>query len=537
MSLLKSIATVGGCTAISRVVGFVRDILMARFLGASMMADAFFVAWRFPNLFRSLFAEGTLNVAFIPLFTEELHKNSPEKAKQFAQTVFSFLFYTLLIFTLIMEVIMPAMTYVLAPGFDKIQGKLELATSLSRISFPFLLFISLVSLLSGVLNSLGKFWAAAFAPVLLNLTMIFFLVCLSPLFHGPFAPAYALSCGVATAGILELVFLLWHIKKAGFLFGLKGPFQTLFHLTTGVKTLLKKMAPGVLGSGVYQINLFLDTFFVSFVGAGAISWLNYAHHVFQLPIGIIGVAIGTALLPVLSKHIKLGQIQQANMHLNRGLEISLMMSIASCIGLFMLATPIIASLFQHGIFTENDTIHTAKALMIFSLGLPAYMATKTFAPFFYARGDTSTPVKIAIVGVILNSVLALTFSGIMGIGSFRMSMGYAGIALATTCSVWINVGQYLVRLLKHPEFSFDKLFLMRAIRILFSATVMGICIYLLKIIKSAFISQTNTFQEIISLGIIIAISGSTYLFTLILTKAIPTQQLKSMILTKLKGKV
>jgi len=536
MSLFKSIATVGGCTAISRVVGFVRDILMARFLGASMMADAFFVAWRFPNLFRSLFAEGTLNVAFVPLFTEELHKKSPEQAKQFAQTVFSFLFYTLLIFTLVMEVIMPAMTYVLAPGFDKIPGKLELATSLSRISFPFLLFVSLVSLLSGVLNSLGKFWAAAFAPVLLNLTMIFFLVCLSPLFQGPYAPAYALSCGVAAAGVLELLFLLWHIKKAKFLFGIQGPVQTLFHLSKGVKILLKKMAPGVLGSGVYQINLFLDTFFVSFVGAGAISWLNYAHHVFQLPIGVIGVAIGTALLPVLSKHVKLGEIQQANMHLNRGLEISLMMSIASCIGLFMLSTPIIATLFQHGIFTENDTVHTAKALMIFSLGLPAYMATKTFAPFFYARGDTTTPVKIAIIGVILNSVFALTFSGIVGIGTFRMSMGYAGIALATTCSVWINMGQYLIRLLRHPEFSFDQLFKIRAIKILESAALMGLCIYLLQKLKVILLPNTNTFQEIIALGIIIGIAGTVYLFSLILTKAIPAKQLKSIVLKKLKGR-
>lgn len=537
MSLLKSIATVGGCTAISRVVGFVRDILMARFLGASMMADAFFVAWRFPNLFRSLFAEGTLNVAFVPLFTGELHKKGPEQAKDFAKSAFSFLFYILLIFTLIIEVIMPAMTFVLAPGFDEISGKLELATSLSRITFPFLLFVSLVSLLSGVLNSVGKFWAAAFAPVILNLTMIFFLVCLSPLFHGPYAPAYALSCGVVSAGIFELLFLLWHIKKAGFLFGLQGPVSALFHLTKGVKTLLKKMAPGVIGSGVYQINLFLDTFFVSFVGAGAISWLNYAHHVFQLPIGIIGVAIGTALLPVLSKHVKTGEIQQANAHLNRGLEVSLIMSIASCIGMVMLAQPIVATLFQHGVFTPNDTHHTARALMIFALGLPAYMTTKTFSPFFYARGDTTTPVKIAVIGVILNSILALIFSGIAGIGSFRMSMGYAGIALATTCSVWVNTFQYLIKLLKHPEFSFDKLFKARFFKIIESALIMGLCIYFLKKLKAVLLPTTNTFEEIISLFLIIGISGIVYLGCLILTKAVPFKQFKNIIKQKLKGKI
>lgn len=537
MSLLKSIATVGGCTAISRVVGFIRDILMARFLGASMMADAFFVAWRFPNLFRSLFAEGTLNVAFVPLFTGELHKKGEQQAKDFARSAFSFLFYILLIFTLIIEVIMPAMTFVLAPGFDEISGKLELATSLSRITFPFLLFVSLVSLLSGVLNSVGKFWAAAFAPVILNLTMIFFLVCLSPLFHEPYAPAYALSCGVVSAGIFELLFLLWHIKKAGFLFGLQGPVNALFHLTKGVKTLLKKMAPGVIGSGVYQINLFLDTFFVSFVGAGAISWLNYAHHVFQLPIGIIGVAIGTALLPVLSKHVKTGEIQQANTNLNRGLEVSLIMSIASCVGMVMLAQPIIATLFQHGVFTPNDTHHTARALMIFALGLPAYMTTKTFSPFFYARGDTTTPVKIAVIGVILNSILALIFSGIVGIGSFRMGMGYAGIALATTCSVWVNTFQYLIKLLKHPEFSFDKLFKARFFKIIESALIMGLCIYFLKKLKTVLLPTATTFEEIISLFLIIGISGIVYLGCLIFTKAVPFKQFKNIIKQKLKGKI
>ena len=259
MSLVKSIATVGGCTAISRVAGFIRDILIARFLGATMMADAFFVALRFPNLFRSLFAEGTLNVAFVPLFTGELQKGKKE-ALEFAKSVFSFLFYVLLIFTVLIEIIMPALMFILAPGFEEIQGKLALTTTLSRITFPFLLFVSLVSLLAGVLNSLGRFWAAAFTPTLLNLTMIFFLLCATPFINSPYAPAYALSMGVTVAGILELLFLLYHVWKADFLFGMMIPLKTLGHLSRGVKTLLKKMAPGVLGSGVYQINLFFDTF-------------------------------------------------------------------------------------------------------------------------------------------------------------------------------------------------------------------------------------------------------------------------------------
>ncbi len=520
MSLIKSIATVGGCTAISRVAGFIRDILIARFLGATMMADAFFVALRFPNLFRSLFAEGTLNVAFVPLFTGELQKGKRE-ALDFARSVFSFLFYILLIFTVLIEIIMPGLMFILAPGFEEIQGKLALTTALSRITFPFLLFVSLVSLLAGVLNSLGRFWAAAFTPTLLNLTMIFFLICATPFINSPYAPAYALSIGVTVAGILELLFLLYHVWKADFLFGMMSPLKTLGHLSRGVKTLLKKMAPGVLGSGVYQINLFFDTFFVSFVGAGAISWLNYANHLFQLPIGIIGVAIGTALLPILSKHVKAGELEEANTHLNRGLEISLAMSVASFVGLFLLAEPIIETLFQYGKFSAEDTLHTAKALRIFAFGLPAYMATKALSPFFYARGDTTTPVKIAVVGVVLNTLFAVIL---------MQFWGYAGIAAATSITVWINAMQYVVRLSKHPEFLSDKIFRYRTPRIFLSNVIMALVIWVLLFLKPEF---HDKILSILTLLTIIAFGGISYIVALIVTKGMPVAQLKNILRRKI----
>ena len=521
MSLVKSIATVGGCTAISRVAGFVRDILIARFLGATMMADAFFVALRFPNLFRSLFAEGTLNVAFVPLFTGELQKGRRE-ALEFARSVFSFLFYVLLIFTVLIEIIMPGLMFILAPGFEQISGKLALTTTLSRITFPFLLFVSLVSLLAGILNSLGRFWAAAFTPTLLNLVMIFFLLCATPFINSPYAPAYALSIGVTVAGVIELLFLLWHIWRADFLFGLMGPVKTLGHLSKGVKILLKKMAPGVLGSGVYQINLFFDTFFVSFVGAGAISWLNYANHLFQLPIGIIGVAIGTALLPILSKHVKAGELEEANTHLNRGLEISLAMSVASFVGLFLLAEPIIETLFQYGKFSAEDTLHTAKALRIFAFGLPAYMATKALSPFFYARGDTATPVKIAVVGVILNTLFAVVL---------MQFWGYAGIAAATSITVWINAMQYVVRLSKHPEFSTDKILRYRVPRILFSNLVMAAVIWVLLFLKPEF---HDKILSVLTLLTIIALGGISYIVALIATKGMPLAQIKNILRRKIR---
>lgn len=527
MSLHSSIATVGGCTAISRVVGFVRDILIARFLGASMMADAFFVALRFPNLFRSLFAEGTLNVAFVPLFSGELQTQGKNSALTFARSVFSFLFYILLIFTVVMEILMPNLMFILAPGFEKIAGKLALTTMLSRITFPFLLFVSLVSLLSGILNSVGKFWAAAFTPTILNLVMITFLLGLTPFINSPYAPAYALSFGVLAAGLIEFAFLWYHIKKIGFSFSLMKPLKSIHHLPNGVKTLLKKMAPGVLGSGVYQINLFLDTLFVSFVGAGAISWLNYANHLFQLPIGIIGVAIGTVLLPLLSKYIKSNKMEEANIQLNRGLELSITLALASMMGLMLLATPIVGILFEHGAFTATDTRHTALALQIFAIGLPAYMATKALAPFFYARGDTTTPVKIAIVGVILNAIMALTF---------MQFMGYAGIALATGISVWINAIQYAVRLSHRGDFRLDSLFYYRMPRIIISTIVMGGVIYFGKYLAS---NLNDTWQHggsllsISILGGLICISLITFIFSLILTGGLPITQLKNIIHRKL----
>ena len=515
MSLLKSIATVSGGTVISRIVGFIRDILIARFLGASMAADAFFVALRFPNLFRSLFAEGTLNVAFVPLFTGELHK-SKKQAQNFAKAVFSFLFYVLLIFVVVMEILMPALMFLFAPGFEEIPGKLALTTSLSRITFPFLLFVSLVSLLAGILNSVGKFWAAAFTPTILNLCMIGALFTLTPFLSGESAPAYALAWGVTGAGVVELIFLGWHVKKAGYIFGLMNPVKTLCHMTKEVKTLLKKMAPGVLGSGVYQINLFLDTLFVSLVGAGAMSWLNYAQHLFQLPIGIIGVAIGTALLPVLSHHIKAGEREQANTQLNRGLELSIAMSGASMIGLILLAEPIIRTLFEHGAFTADDTIHTARALIVFAIGLPAYMMTKALSPFFYARGDTTTPVKIAIVGVILNAILAL---------SMMPFLGYVGIALATGLTTWVNATQYWFRLRHNQEFSLDNLFKYRFIRIIISCFIMAAVLAAGRWTLQFVPAIDGKIWQILTLAVLVGLGGMSFFVGLLTTKAFSVKQL------------
>ena len=523
MSLIKSIATLSGFTLLSRLIGFLRDILIARFLGATMLADAFFVALRFPNLFRSLFAEGTLNVSFVPLFSQVMKEKGKEGAKQFAKDAFSLLFYILLFFTLVIELIMPWATLVLAPGFEEIPGKIEVTTYLSRITFPFLMAVSLVSLLSGILNSVGKFAAAAFAPSILNLMMILFLLIGTPFMENS---AQALAWGVFWAGICEFLWLGWNVYKAGFFFGLKGPFKTLWHISSELKTLFKRMLPGVFGSGVYQINLFLDTFFVSFVGAGAVSWLNYAHHLFQLPIGIIGVAVGTALLPFLSRYLHEGKYQKALHDLNRGLEVSLVMSVASMIGLFILAIPIVSVLFERGAFTFQETIPTARALQAFAIGLPAYMLTKALAPFFYARGDTKTPVKIASLGVLINAILCITF---------MQFWGHVGIALATGVTVWINAFQYVFLLRKKGDFKLDILFKYRSVRILISGGVMAVfllvSVFFLNTIYQNWLHLPH-FIPFILLSVLIFGAMITYFGALLLMKGIRVKEMKRFLTRK-----
>lgn len=511
MSLLKSIATVGGFTMLSRIIGFVRDILIAAFLGATMAADAFFVAWRLPNLFRSLFAEGTLNVSFVPIFTENLQTKGHDKAQRFASESFSFLFYVLLLFVIVMELLMPLATFILAPGFDQIAGKIELTTYLSRITFPFLMFVSLVSLFAGILNSLGRFAAAAFTPCILNVVMILSLLILSPLTNDP---AWALAWGIFAAGIVEMIFLYACVKKAGYQISLLAPVHVLFKVSADLKKLFRRMLPGILGSGVYQINLFFDTFFVSFVGAGAISWLNYAHHLFQLPIGVIGVAIGTVLLPVLSGFISKGEIDKAVTNLNRGLEVSLAMSVASMIGLMILAMPIVTVLFERGAFTAQSTLPTATALQAFAIGLPAYMLTKALAPFFYAKGDTKTPVKIAVFGVCVNAGLCL---------SLMQFWGHVGIALATGITVWINAAQYVFLLKKQGEFHLDATFKYRVKRILLAGLLMGLFLFVGDYIYTALFgnwAKLAMWQSIFLLALLIGLACIFYFGVLILTKGI-----------------
>jgi len=456
MNLGKAIATIGGWTVLSRITGLAREMLIARYLGAGMISDAFFVAFRFPNLFRSLFAEGAFNPAFVPIFAGKLEAEGQEAARDFAEQCLAVLTAVLLGFVLLMEIFMPAAMLLLAPGFDDMPGKMELATELSRITFPYLLFISMVSLQSGVLNALGRFAAAAGTPVLLNVVSIAVLVMLAP-----FTPnaGYAMAWGVLVSGVAQFAWLVFSVRKAGMPLRWRWP-----RLSPEVTQMLKRVVPGAVGAGVYQINLTVNTMIASEVANGAVSYLNYAERVNQLPLGVVGVAIGTALLPVLSRQLRAGEADAALESQNRAMEMGLLLTLPAAAALMAIAHPIIAVLFERGSFHAEDSHAVALALMLLATGLPAYVLVKVLTPGFFAREDTRTPVRLAMGCMAGNVVLNL---------ALMMPLGYLGMALSTSLMAWANVAGLAWLLHRRGYFTMDARLLGRIPRILAACALMA----------------------------------------------------------------
>ena len=460
MSLFKSVATFGGFTLLSRVTGFFRDMVLANFLGAGKVADAFFVAFKLPNLFRSLFAEGAFTSAFVPMLSAKMVSDGQQKAMHFASQSISVLAFFLLIFTLLMEFFMPELILLLAPGFRSDPEKIQMAAQLSRITFPFLLFISIVSFQSGILNSLNKFAAPAATPIILNFMMI-----ISAFVFTPFAPtpAHGIAFGVSVAGVLEILWLMFFLKKCGVSLRPQWNVWTLVH-TNDIKTLFKRIAPGVLGAGVYQINMMVDTIIVSLVGTGAISWLYYANRLQQLPLGVIGAAISVALLPVLSKNIKENNLDEANRLQERAVEYGALLSIPAAVALIVLAEPMVNILFQHGKFGSLETKMTAQAIIAYSIGLPVYVLVKALTPNFFARGDTRTPVKYSIVVLLSNLVFSLLL---------MKPFGHVGIAAATSLSAFVSFYQYVRGLKKRGFWCFSRELSFFVAKVVLCSLVMG----------------------------------------------------------------
>jgi putative peptidoglycan lipid II flippase len=483
MSLFRSAFTVGGFTLCSRILGYTRDILIASVLGAGFLADAFFVAFRLPNFFRTLSAEGAFNAAFVPLFAGKLEEKGKDNAVSFASHVLSFMFFILLCLTILMQIFMPAVMHILAPGFLDDPDKFDVTVHFGRIVFPYLLFISLMSLFSGVLNSFGKFAVAASAPIWLNICCIFALLFVAKYTQ---TPAHALSWAVMISGIIQFLWVAFAAYKNGARIHLGFP-----KMDKDVKILLKRMVPGIIGGGVTQINLWINTVIATTM-AGAVSYLYYADRLVQFPLAIIGTAMGTALLPMLSRQIRGKKLDDAIATQNRALEIVMIFTIPAAIALIIIAEPLISVMFERGAFGIEETKATSLALMAYALGLPAFVMIKIFAPSFFANGDTKTPVKIAAICLVTNVSISLLLIG---------SIGHVGLAIATSVSSWLNTSLLCGILIKRGLYKIDGQLNTRLFKVLLSALAMGIVLYYFESLISANMQETfmQKFMGIIGL--------------------------------------
>lgn len=453
MRIIRAMATVGGFTGISRIFGLIRESLMSHIIGASPVTDAFLVAFKFPNFFRRIFAEGAFNASFVPQFSGQLASEGRESAKVLAERVMAVLGTTLILFVIFIIIATPWIMGIIAPGFSATPERLDMAITFTRITFPYILFISLAALLSGVLNSLDRFAAAAAAPIILNIVMIGAMLVFS---YADLATGKALSWAVFLAGILQLVWLYWVCWRAGFHLKIRLP-----RLTPEVCTVMRLMVPGAIGAGVMNINLLLDMVFASLLPSGSISFLHYADRLNQLPLSLFGIAMGTALLPSLSRQIRLGEEDKARTIQGLAVELSLQLTIPAALGLMLLSYPIIDLIY--GLKGEQIAA-TAAALAAFATGIPAYVLSKVFVTGFFARQDTKTPVKIAIISIVCNLILNVILMG---------PFSHVGLAMATSIAAWVNAGLLLLILHRRRWFSFNRQIQITGAKVLISAMAMG----------------------------------------------------------------
>jgi putative peptidoglycan lipid II flippase len=489
MALLRSAATVGSYTMASRVLGFIRDILTAAFLGAGPVADAFFVAQRLPNLFRSLFAEGAFSAAFVPLFAGTIAQDGKPVAKRFAEDCLSVLLTALFVFVLLGEIFTPALLDILAPGFRAEPDKFALTVGLTRITFPYLLFISLTALQGGILNSVERFAATAATPMLLNIFLIGALVLVHPI------SGQALAWALSASGFAQFLWLMVSCHQAGLSLSLPRP-----RLTPQVKRMLKLMLPGVFGAGVTQLNLVVSTAVASLLPTGAVSYLYYADRLDQLPLAVVGIAVGTAILPALSRQVRLGDDDGARHTQNRGLELALFLTLPAAVGLGVAAWPIMTVLFERGAFGPVQAQATASALAAYAGGLPAFVLIKVMTPGFFARHDTATPVKIAFAAMGTNLVLTILLGLVL---PFR----HVGVASATSIAGWVNALSLMVMLHHRGHFMLDARSRRVVPRIVAASAGMGVLLWAMNeacaaLYAGAFVERTLALTVVIGVAVV-----------------------------------
>jgi putative peptidoglycan lipid II flippase len=491
MNLLSSTSVFSFYTLLSRLLGYLRDILIAFFLGASIYADAFFVAFRLPNTFRRLFAEGVFNAAFIPSYTKANLDNVAE-GKKFADDVLNLLIIILLGIVFLVEIFTPVIVYLIAPGFYEDLKKFDLAIELTRITFPFLFFVSLSSFFSGILNTNNKFAAAAASPIILNIFLILSLL-ISYFFDLNFG--LNLSYAVTFAGLFQLLFLIFFTK-----YYYKPSIHFKIKINSKVKFFLRKLLPSIFSSGVTQINILIGTIIASFE-AGAVSYLYYADRIYQINLAIAGIAIGTVALPELSKKIKIGNWREAHNIQNRSLELCLLLSVPACFGLLIASEQITNALFGYGLFLEKDVILTAEALKYFGYGVPAFALIKVLSTFFFARDNTRIPFYISFFSVVLNILISVIY--------FK-KIGFVIIPIATSIATWSAVLIYLMLLIKLKYFNVKQLFFVNMVKILISSLIMSLGLYYLLGFFEDKLIYGNYYKSFY-LIMIIALNASAYL--------------------------
>ncbi len=431
MNLLKTLATVSSMTMVSRLLGFVRDMIIARVFGAGAATDAFFVAFKLPNLLRRIFAEGAFAQAFVPIFAEYKNKKTEEETKEFLAKVAGLLSFVLIIVTTIGILAAPWVVMATAGGFARDADKFQLTTDLLRITFPYIFLISLSSLVGSVLNSYHQFSIPAFTPTFLNISFILCALFLAPYFD---PPILVLGVAVVIGGFLQLIFQLPYLKKIGMLVWPRLNFKD-----PAVLRVLKQMAPAILGVSVAQISLVINTIFASWLPNGSVSWMYYADRLMEFPTGILGVALGTILLPTLSKHASNAVSEEFSKLLDWGVRLSLILSLPAAAGLAVLSMPLIATLFVRGAYSMNDAVQTQSALIAYAVGLTGLILVKVLAPGFYARQNIKTPVKVAIFTLCATQLMNLMFV---------WQLKHAGLALSIGLGACLNASILMYLLIK-----------------------------------------------------------------------------------------
>ncbi len=510
--LIKSTAIVSAMTILSRILGFVRDIVLAQVFGAKAATDAFFVAFKIPNFMRRLFAEGAFAQSFVPVLSETRASGDERAVKDLVDHVTGTLGLLLLVLTVLGILLAPVLIMVFAPGFILAQGdeQAAMASTMLRITFPYLLFISLTALAGGILNTYGRFAVPAFTPVLLNLCMISAAVLLSPRMENP---VMALAWGVLAAGIVQLLFQFPFLRQIRML-----PLPRLKRAHAGVGKIMKLMLPAIFGSSVAQINLLLDTVIASFLAAGSVSWLYYSDRLVEFPLGVFGIALATVILPNLSGRHAEKSPELFSMTLDWAMRWGLLIGLPATLGLFMLAVPMIVTLFQYGEFNDNAVVMTSLSLMAYSLGLVGFIMVKVLVPGFFARQDTRTPVRIGIVAMVANMLLNIII--VVPMAMSGATAPHAGLALATACAAIINATLLFNTLRRKGIYTARRGWLKLILQIVMACTVMGAYLVWARADIGQWL-QWGAMDRVWNLAILIAVASVIYILSLLAFGARP----------------